>query len=411
MNSLARRAPLFIPASAVNYQASMGRMLVNMRRLGIFPAFSGAATGQGGYNAAGDLLTQTIDGFDLNTIWTEFQQAVALVNEQRQTMLRLLTFPVTNPIERVAQISSGDFERASEYGEPRGLRPSGAYFTLGYDFTDYDLAARFTWKFLRDAPASQVEAINTMAIEADNRLLYNKVMDTMYRNTNRTADIYGTDVNVYALYNADGTIPPAYKTNTFDGTHTHYLVAGNATVQSGDLDDMYEHLRHHGYSAENGVKHLLFVNPAQANVIRTFRIATGASYDFIPAVGTPAQFMPVDMQLVNGQQAPSNISGFNVLGSYGYWTIVSDDLFPAGYMLGIGSGGPENLNNPVGFREHPNPSFRGLRLVKGPDPDYPLIDSFYQRSFGTGIRQRGGSVVMQIKASGSYDIPTAFATP
>jgi hypothetical protein len=409
--SLKGRAPLFIPASALNYDVAMGRTLINMRRLGIFPSFVGAAAGQGGYNAAGDLLTQTIDGFDLNNIWLEFQAAVALVNEQRQTMLQLLTFPVTNPIERVAQVNQGDFERASEYGEPRGIRPSGAYFTLGYDFTDYDLAARFTWKFLRDAPASQVEAINVMAIEADNRLMYNKVMHTMFSNVNRLADIYGQDVNVYALYNADSTVPPPYKTNTFDGTHTHYLVAGNATVQFGDLDDMYEHLRHHGYSAENGVNHLLFVNPAQANVIRTFRISGGATYDFIPALGTPAQFMPVDMQLVNGQQAPRSISGFNVLGSYGYWTIISDDLFPAGYMLGIGSGGQENLRNPVGFRQHPNSAFQGLRLVKGPNPDYPLIDSFYQRSFGTGIRQRGGSVVMQVKASGSYDVPTAFATP
>ena len=403
------RAPLFIPGSVAKPDAKMGMFLVNLAKLGIFPSFSGQATGQGGYSAAGDLLTQTIDGFDLNNIWNEFQEVVALVNAQRQLMLQLLTFPVTNLIERVAQINQGDFERASEYGEPRGIRPQGSYLTLGYDFEDYDLASRFTWKFLRDAPANQIEAINTMVVEADNRLMYNKVMDAMYNNANRLADINGQDVNVYALYNADGTVPPAYKTNTFDGTHTHYLVAGNATVQHGDLDDMYEHLRHHGYSSENGVNHLLFVNPAQGNVIRTFRIATGATWDFIPAVGTPAQFMPQDAVLLNGQQAPANISGFSVLGSYGYWTVVVDDMFPAGYMLGIGTGGPDSLNNPVGFREHPNPAFRGLRLVKGPNPDYPLIDSFYQRSFGTGIRQRGGSVVMQVKAAGSYDVPTQFA--
>lgn len=409
--TLSRRAPLFIPSSALQYEKLMGHTLVNLAALGIYPSFAGSAQGQGGYNAAGDLLTQTIDGFDLNQIWNEFQRSMALVNAQRQQMMQLLTFPVTNPIERVPQINSGDFERASEYGEPRGIRPSGAYFTLGYDFTDYDLAARFTWKFLRDAPASQVEAINTMAIEADNRLMYNKVMDTMFRNTNRLANIYGQDVNVYALYNADGTVPPPYKTNVFDGTHTHYLTSGNVPVQSGDLDDMYEHLRHHGYSAENGVNHLLFVNPAQASVIRTFKISTGASYDFIPAQGTPAQFMPTDMVLLNGQQAPATISGFNVLGSYGYWTIISDDMFPAGYLLGIGTGGPDSLNNPVGFRQHPNPAFQGLRLVKGPNPDYPLIDSFYQRSFGTGIRQRGGSVVMQITVSGTYTPPTQFATP
>jgi hypothetical protein len=50
-----------------------------------------------------------------------------------------------------------------------------------------------------------------------------------------------------------------------------------------------------------------------------------------------------------------------------------------------------------------------LRLVKGRTPDYPLIDSFYNRGFGTGIRHRGAGVVMQITASGTYTIPAAYA--
>jgi hypothetical protein len=396
---------LYIPGTAVASAAERGQTLIKLSKLGIFSSVGASDVGQGGFMAAGDLLTQTIDGFDLNTIWTEFQAAISLVNEQRTTLTQLLTFPVTANVERVAQISQASFEKASEYGEPRALRPAGSYFTLGYDIDDYDLAARFTWKFLRDAPRTQVEAINSMAVEADNRLIYNKVMDSLYNPTNRIASINGSDVNVYALYNADGTVPPKYKTNTFDGTHTHYLVAGNAIVQSGDLDDMYEHVRHHGYSFENGVRHLVFVNPAQAKVIQTFRVATGASWDFIPSAGMPAMFLPKDVTIFNGAQAPAVISGIPVVGSYGPMTILADDMFPAGYMALIATGGPQNLRNPVGFREHENASFRGLRLVKGATPDYPLIDSFYQRTFGTGIRQRGGSVIMQIKASGTYDIP------
>jgi len=396
---------LYIPGVAVASAAERGATLIKLSKLGIFSSVGASDVGQGGFMAAGDLLTQTIDGFDLNTIWTEFQAAISLVNAQRTTLTQLLTFPVTANVERVAQISQASFEKASEYGEPRALRPAGSYFTLGYDIDDYDLAARFTWKFLRDAPRTQVEAINSMAVEADNRLIYNKVMDSLYNPTNRIASINGSDVNVYALYNNDGTVPPKYKTNVFDGTHTHYLVAGNALVQSGDLDDMYEHVRHHGYSFENGVRHLVFVNPAQAKVIQTFRIATGASWDFIPSTGMPAMFLPKDVTIFNGSQAPAVISGIPVVGSYGPMTILADDMFPAGYMALIATGGPQNLRNPVGFREHENASFRGLRLVKGATPDYPLIDSFYQRTFGTGIRQRGGSVIMQIKASGTYDIP------
>lgn len=401
---------LYIPGSAVPSKVEMGRFLVKLSTLGIFPGVAAGDTGQGGYMAAGDILTQTIDGFDLNNIWTEFQTAIALVNEQRTTLTQLLTFPVTSNVERVAQISQASFEKASEYGEPRALRPVGSYFTLGYDIDDYDIAARFTWKFLRDAPRTQVEAINSMVIEADNRLIYNKVMDSLYNPANRVADINGSDVNVYALYNNDGTIPPKYKTNTFVGTHTHYLTSGAATVDSGDLEAMYEHVRHHGYSFENGVRHLVFVNPAEATQITKFRAgvvnnnAAVAQWDFIPSTGMPAMFLPTNVQIFNGQQPPAVISGIPVVGAYGPMTILADDMFPAGYMALVATGGPENLRNPVGFREHENPSFRGLRLVKGPNPDYPLVDSFYQRTFGTGIRQRGGSVIMQVTA-GAYAAP------
>jgi hypothetical protein len=362
-----------------------------------------------GFNAAGDIITQTADGFDLNSIWGEFQAAVAAINAARQTIVDLLTFPVTQNIERVPQISSAQFEKASEYGEPRGIRPSGAYFNLGYDFEWYDLAARFTWKFLADATASQVEAINSMALEADNQLVFTKVMDALYNKNNREADINGQIVPVYALYNADGTVPPAYKTNTFTGSETHYLTSGAATIESEDLDVLYSKLRMKGYSAENGVPHVLLVNPAEGAVIRTFRVATGATYDFIPAQGQPGAWVDANMTLVGANAPSSTYQGLNVIGRYGHILVVEDDLFPVGYVTLLGSGGRANLNNPVGIREHANAALRGLRLVKGPIADYPLIDSFYQRGFGTGIRQRGGAVVMQITASGTYTNPTILS--
>jgi hypothetical protein len=371
-------------------------------------ALSGAMPTPQGYNAANDLITTTADGFDLNNIWNEFQAAVSLINAQRDVFIDLLTFPVTELIERVPQIQYANFEKASEYGEPRGIRPAGAFFNLGYDFDWYDIGARFTWKFLADAPASQIEAINAQVLEADNNLMFQGVMKAIFNNVNRVADINGQAVNVYPLYNADGTVPPPYKTNTFTGSETHYITSGNATVQHDDLTDMYEKLRAKGYSQENGVKHVLFVNRQQGNTIRTFRVASGATYDFIPAIGTPASYLPIDVVLFGGSQPQNTYAGLSAIGSYGPWLIVEDDFIPVGYMLGIGSGGRANLRNLVGLREHQNTQLRGLRLVKGAVPDYPLIDSFYQRGFGTGVRQRGGGVVMQVTASGTYTIPTIY---
>ena len=58
----------------------------------------------------------------------------------------------------------------------------------------------------------------------------------------------------------------------------------------------------------------------------------------------------------------------------------------------------------IGIRSHTNPSYRGLRIIEGFRPNYPLQDSFFQRSFGVGVRHRGAACVTQIKSSGSYDL-------
>lgn len=400
-----------LPPFAQSAVAKRGMSLVDLSDFGIMSSFAGGAPtpGTGGTNQASDLVQQTVDGFDLNDLWTEYQTSMSLQNAERQRVIDFLTFSVTNPQERVPQISSGDFERASEYGEPRGLRPQVAQFTMGYDFEWYDLAARFTWKFLAEAPRSQVDAINAMAIEADNRMIFSRVMAALFVPTNREADINGQqDVPVYALYNNDGTVPPTYQDNVFDGTHTHYLVSGAATLDSTDLDDVEEHLVHHGYSVNNGMRLVVLMNRRDIKVARTFRVANGDSWDFIPASGGAAQILTVDERIVGSQIAPT-LNGMTVAGTYGNLILVEENTIPAAYLAAFATGGTANLNNPVGIREHQNTSLRGLRLVKGPNPDYPLIDSFYNRGFGTGVRHRGGAVIMQIKASGAYAPPAAYS--
>lgn len=363
-----------------------------------------------GYNTEGDVLTQTIDGRLLNDIWADFQDALLQWNAGRSQMVSALTFPVTAIVEDVPQSSIVDFEVATEFGEPVGIR-GAAYFSLGFDFEWYDIAARFTWKYLAEATSGQVDSVHNMVLEADNRLLFTKVMKSIFNNVNRSATIRGQAFNVYALYNADGTVPPPYANNTFLSTHNHYITSGAATVDSGDLDQMETHLVEHGYGRLQGSQMILLVNRIQLATIRTFRVATGSSYDYVPASGGAPWLLPTNTGgpvFPQGGAIPAQVNGLTVSGAYGPWLIVESEYIPAGYMLGFASGGDNNAGNLVGIREHQNAALRGLRLVKGRTPDYPLIDSFYNRGFGTGIRQRGAGVVMQITAAGSYTIPAAY---
>jgi hypothetical protein len=402
---------LVLPAFASMGMPSKGAELVNLRELGILRGIGG---GEQGYNAVGDVLTRTTDGIDLNNLWVLFQQTLQLQNESRQRIIDFLTFSVTKNIEQVAQAGGGvDFELASEYGEPVGARTKVSYFNMAYDFAWYDIGARFTWMFLAESTAQQVESIHATVLEADNRNIFGKVMRTIFNNTNLTATIQGQPYNVYKFYNNDGTVPPAYKSTTFVGTHNHYLASGSVTLDSGDVEAMEDHLVHHGYTQSLGYRMILMVNKAQADVIRTWRFnvvnqnAAVAKYDFIPARGREDLLFLTQTQVLGVQPAPT-IAGLDVVGSYGQFLVVQEDYVPPGYMAAFATGGEANLGNPVGIREHDNAALRGLRLVKGATPDYPLIDSFYQRGFGTGIRQRGGGVVMQVAVGPNYAPPAAY---
>lgn len=363
-----------------------------------------------GTNERADVLVESADGTDLNQIWTEIRQTLAIWNAQRNSLISQLTFQVTNPIDVVAVPSEADFEEASEYGQPKGIK-GFASFNRGYDFKFYDLAVRYTWMFLASASADQIRNQANMALDADNRLLFNKVFKTLFNPSNLQgiAD-QNIPVTVYKFYNGDGEVPPRYKNNTFAGNHTHYsttqTLAASATLTSGVVDALESDFIQHGYTPANGTKLLLLVNRQEGAIMRGWRVATGAKYDFIPSSGYGGGIIMAPNSGIIARPA-GEVEG--EIGTYGPFHIVEEEYIPPGYIVLLGSGGPDNFNNPIGIREHTNSNFRGLTIIGGQRSDYPLTDSFYRRGFGTGVRQRGAGFIVQVTASGTYTVPAAYA--
>lgn len=358
-----------------------------------------------GYNETADLITQTTDGVDLNALYAEIQAGVRALNAARRPLIDRLTFPVENDVERIPQAGGAtDFEEADEFAQPKGIRTSRAYWNLGFDMRYFDLGIRYTFRFLAESTAADIRALNNEAIEASNRLIYRTVMNRIFRNITDTHTLEGgTSVNVYPFYNgANPVAPPQWNYTVHTNTHNHYLVSGAATVDSGDIDTMEEHIRHHGYA--EGADLILLVNSQESASITRFRVAAGAKWDFIPAAGGPAYIL--DGQIVGGPARPDGVGELRTfIGKYGNVSVVENDLIPPGYMFMFASGGRFAARNPVGLRQHPNPSLRGLKLIPQFER-YPLRESFYHQAIGSGIAHRGAGVVMQIKASGTYDIPT-----
>jgi hypothetical protein len=258
-------------------------------------------------------------------------------------------------------------------------------------------------------------------LDADRKLIFRKVMEAVFDNRGRHTDINHQNFNVYPLYNGDAMIPPPYKQTIHTAPHSHYLVSNTANdgslgytlIDSQDVEDMYAQLAHHGYNRENGSTIILLVNTRESKEIRKWRANVAnnhgaiATFDFIPASNQPTIIIPNEQGLL-GVRPPETWNGLPVIGSYGNILIIEEDYIPAGYSLMFASGGSADAQNLVGFREHANPAYRGLRLLPGNQQRYPLIDSYYSRGFGTGVRQRGAGVVMQFGPGTTYAIPAQY---
>ncbi|AFA73690.1 hypothetical protein GPOL_c26690 [Gordonia polyisoprenivorans VH2] len=361
-----------------------------------------------GYSSTGDVLVnQTVDGVDLNTIWDQAASAMALWNKQRNALAALISYPTIAVGDAIPQTIGGDhFEVASEFGEPTGLRAEPDALILGYDFEDHDLASRFTWKFLRSASAEQVRSVIDRAMEADNRLVTGGLLRQLFTPEARQNEMGQT---VYGLYNgADGMVPPPYAGQTFPPQNSHLMVSGNTALDPGDLQLAIEQVRSKGFGVDASSRLIVLCHPLEQEVIATFRrgVETNgveSKYDFIPSASAPA-YLTEDN--VVGQVAPGEFGGLEVSGSFGPAWIVPSYYLPAGYVAVVATGGPNSARNPVAFRQHQNVSYQGLRIIPGRDQRYPLQDSFFQRSFGTGVRYRGAACVVQIKESGPYTAPT-----
>lgn len=384
------------------------------RATGLLAPIAGGVTAAGakGYNEAADIPMKTLDGADLNELFGEFVRVLSIFNRQRSPIIERLTFPVAEPFERVPQVTTQDFEEADEYGQPVGIRTKIPYWNMGFDLKYMDLGIRYTWRFLGRATAEQLRSLNAQALDADNRLVYKTVFDRLFRNakTQATMEDTGTVVDVFPFFNGSTepapVAPPDWKSYGHAVAHEHYLVSGAATVNSGDLDEMWEHIYHHGYA--EGAMILLLVNLQEMKTIRTFRVSTGSAYDFIPARNSDGSTF---LGTLVGELPGGPADGLNTYpgfqGAYGPVNIVQEDMIPSGYMVMIASGGVRAERNPIGFREHENPYFRGLKLIPQFER-YPLRESFYHHAVGAGVRHRGAGVVMQVKASGSYAVPSVI---
>lgn len=361
-----------------------------------------------GFNVKADILTHTADGVNLNTLWHEFSSDLEAWNKTRNVVAGLFTSPTT---ESFALVSKGgdkvELEKASQFGVPVAKRVTPDRLRMGFPLEWYDSGLRYTREFLRDATAEQVRAQHVGLLEADNHLTFVETMKALTTNTAGARPLNENGVIIYDLWDGtSGEVPPPFAGKVFTSNHNHYLVSGAIQVDGGDLKQLIDTIQEHGYGLRSSNEQIvIFANPIEADVISTFRRdpenAVQNPYDFIPAQGTPAYLAVED---IIGDKAPAEYAGLAIEGSYGDAYITKNHFIPAGYVIAVATAGAGSSRNPLWFRQHPVVSNQGFRLVAEME-NYPLLNAYYERGFGVGVRHRSAAAVMQIKASGTYQSP------
>lgn len=380
-----------------------------------------------GYSARADILTRTRDGQDLNAVWNAFAEALDAFNATRQPLIDLLSVRVNGIVDEPGAPGTERFELATEFGIPQSVRPTPTVASRAYPFDWYDMRQAYTWRFLTKASSQQLDSVMNVAMEAENALVYEQVMKSLFNNANRAATLDGiaTPFTVVALYNGDGSYIPPYKGLTFPGSHNHYLSSGANTGQTAfdpqDFLDLAGTVEHHGFTRGAGYNIVILMNPSDAaqSVVKYVRNTTfnsgGATsvvslYDFIPTQAANMSLMlPPGYTLVGGL-APNSFAGMDVVGTWGPYLFVQDYQIPAGYAVAVAIAGNASQAAVIGIREDEDPSLQGLILKPGNNNNYPLIDSYFIRGIGAGVRQRGAASIMKLDASGgAYTVPTSMA--
>ncbi|MDO2360993.1 hypothetical protein [Mycobacterium avium] len=396
-------------------KALRGEVISVIDGVPVGPIFGGTQpTHPYGINVKGDVLVnQLADGSDLNAIYTEFADVLNVWNNERTNLTDLLKFDVTVSGEAVPQdMETGSFEEATELGVPKSASSPTA-LPLGYTFKDFDLAGRFSWRFLRDADRRQVDSVMDGILAADNKLVTGTILRALFSNTRKRNE---HQMTVYDLYDGAAPGPPSYLGRTFDESTTHYIPSGAAQIDSADIEDSIRLIQRKGYGTQANSKILVLANPDEAELMMSWRAGEpsrtsgpNAMYDFIPANDAPPFLSGQGGELV-GTQVPGQLWGVKVEGSYGPSLLIQSDFIPSGYVAVVASYGPNSPYNCIGFRQHSNPTYQGLRHIPGAGA-YPLVESFHTRAFGVGVRQRGAAVAVQVTTGNTYTPPSADQIP
>lgn len=268
----------------------------------------------------------------------------------------------------------------------------------------YDDATGWTEDYLLDGRRSQITRDLQLISERWRNRFDFQFITRILTDTENAIGTAGYDVG-WAIGTGDNVnyIPPQWRGNVFDTTHSHYVFKDDTPDDYDDLfEEMVKQLRHHGYGG------------------RLLALTSEADLDEIMALANFVRLKPSEVTYVAGNtSAPIRFAQGEFEGVpgelYGYYEskrglveLRFHERIPTNYAWMTRPFGPDNANNGVALRVHPAVPF-GLAidpiLSKSAQPKLEMV--MFNARFGIGVNNRLNGVAGYINAgAASYVNPT-----
>lgn len=323
---------------------------------------------------------QTLDGIDFNEVFYGILLPVLDVySAEGEDLFRtLLTANGDEQIKKLIVPSTLRLQEMAGNMTPDAVKVIfGRWQSLVRNFKT---GVMYSNEYLMYARQADIARLHAEAIAEDQRTIKRETLKEVMNNPAAAPTVWkGALWNGNYASDEGITAPPAWETNTFSSTHTHYVINGATGLAEADFDTARQHMSEHGVAGQ----WLAFMHTDQGNQLSKLLGITGSGI---------------------ASEVRDEMARNGYLTKFKGWDVFATDQVPSGYILWTADMGV--AGKLAAFVESDNVSYRGFNLLPGNvDPNFPIIGSFYSRWFNVKILNRSAAVAMQIKATGSYTNP------
>jgi hypothetical protein len=307
----------------------------------------------------------------------------------------------TKAEERVVLNGIDEGQAVDRYGRALETRTEGGY-DVAYPWIRQGWAHGWDHEAFQYLTVGDIQRVLDAQVNGNRKWHLRSIFGAMYNNANWTHqdNETGTNRNIKALANQDGTLYPAsaiLEMAESQAEANHYVVSNYLSSAISSTNNPLATIRAKLRMQYPSGRIVAFINSAQLIDVR----------DKLPNfIDAPASIDASISQTASVAQEPGGLmvpgDYIGVDGDTNVHVFTYDSTTPSGYITGQVIGRP-----PLKKRIPTAPSLQGF-LLEAEEEFYPLHRREFRDRSGYGVFDRLSVAIVQLKGSGAYDVPLVY---